>query len=255
MSASDVPASLLVNVELPEPTPFSPVVVDLLASLHIVVVGWYAVPDQTLPAQARDQFEDEAEAALESVVRPFEDAGGDVDSILVFAHDRFDTLRRISRERDCDAVLISGEMEHLRRILVPLRGLPNAHYIAPFVADLVQDSPAEVTLLHVLEDDETDAHVRETVLSPAAQLMTSNGIDAGRLSLHTRTGDAPVEAILEEADDYDAVVIGESEPSVGEILFGTVPEKIAQAARIPVIIVRNPDEDVDAAVQATSADA
>lgn len=242
MSESAHRSSILVHVELPEPTPLPPSLVDLLASLRVVLVGWYAVPDQTLPAQARDQFGDEAEAALDTIARPFENAGALLDTVLVFSHDRLDAVSRISREHDCDAVLLPGKMEHLHRILVPLRGLHNAHHIAPFVADLVRDETTEITLLHVLEEDETAAKARETVLRPGAEQMTACGIDGGLLALDTVADDDPADAIVEAADRSDAVVIGESEPSVREVLFGSVPETIAQTAQIPVMVVRNPDE-------------
>ena len=251
MSESAEPSSILVGVELPGPVPLPPALVDLLSSLRVVVVGWYAVPDQTLPAQAREQFGEEAEGALELIARPFEEAGALLDTVLVFFHDRLDTVGRLSREHDCDAVLLAGEMEHLHRLLVPLRGLHNAHYIVPFVADLVRDRTTEVSLLHVLEDDETAEDIRETVLRPAAEQMAARGIDGGLLALDTMAGDDPDEAIVEAAERHDAVVIGESEPSVRDILFGTVPETIVQTAHCPVLVVRNPDEDLDAAEPST----
>jgi nucleotide-binding universal stress UspA family protein len=251
MSKSTDPSSILVGVELPEPTPLPPALVDLLSSLRVVLVGWYAVPEQTLPAQARDEFEDEAELALESIAQPFEEAGALLDTVLVFSHDRLDTVGRLSREHDCDAVLLAGEMEHLHRLLVPLRGLHNAHYVAPFVADLIQNETTEVSLLHVLEDDETAEKIRETMLRPAAEKMTDWGIDGGLLALETIADDDPDEAIVEAAKHHDAVVIGESEPSVHDILFGTVPETIVQTAHCPVLVVRNPDENLKATQQST----
>lgn len=247
MSESTDPSSILVGVELPEPTPLPPALVDLLSSLRVVLVGWYAVPEQTLPAQARDQFGEEAEIALESIAQPFEEAGASLDTALVFSHDRLDTVGRLSREHDCDAVLLSGEMEHLHRLLVPIRTLHNVHYIAPFVADLIQDETTEVSLLHVLEDDETPEDVRETILRPAVKQMTDRGVDGGLLALETIADADPDKAIVEAAEHHDVVVIGESEPSVRDILFGTIPETIVQTAHCPVLIVRNPDKDLDAA--------
>jgi nucleotide-binding universal stress UspA family protein len=48
-------------------------------------------------------------------------------------------------------------------------------------------------------------------------------------------------------------VLGETEPSVREILFGTVPERIVGSTDATVIVVRHKDEDVGAAEQATQA--
>ena len=246
------PSSILVDVELPHPALLSPALVELLASLRVVLVGWYAVPEQTTPAQARDQFEASAQATLDRVARPFEEAGAQVDRRLVFTGDRLETLTRISGEEDCDAVLIPGEMGALRRLLVPLRGLQNARRIAPFVADLVRtDTPAqgeatEVTLLHVLGAEETVAGTRQEVLEPMADLLAGHGVDPDRLRLETDQAEAPGAHIVDRAADYDAVVLGETEPSVREILFGTVPEQIVEATSVPVIVVRHEQEAVEA---------
>jgi nucleotide-binding universal stress UspA family protein len=250
------PSSILVDVELPDPPALSPALVDLLASLRVVLVGWYAVPEQTSPAQARDQFEASARAALDRVARPFEDAGAQVDRRLVFTGDRLDTLTRISGEEDCDAVLIPGEMGALRRLLVPLRGLQNARRIVPFVADLVRHDPAarsgrtEVTLLHVLGAEETADAARRDVLGPVADRLTAAGLDADLLRLDTIRAEDPGGQIVDRAADYDAVVLGETEPSVREILFGTVPEKIVEATSGPVIVVRHEQEAVTTGEQA-----
>jgi nucleotide-binding universal stress UspA family protein len=246
-----IPSSILIDVELPEPAPLSPDLVDLLASLRIVLVGWYAVPEQTSPQQARDQFEGEAEAALAPIAQAFEDAGAEVDTHLVFTPNQFDTLSRISTEQDCDAVLIPGTMKHLHRVLVPLRGLHNARRIAPFVADLVQDGTTDVTLLHVQEENETDDATREHVLEPVRDMMTARGIDAGIIQFEMVASDDPAGTIVDRADNYDVVVLGETQPSIREILFGSVPGAIAKAARTPVIVVRHFDEAVASATRAT----
>lgn len=247
------PSSILVEVELPDPTPLSPNLVELLGSLRVVLVGWYAVPEQTSPAQARDQFEGQARSDLQAIAAPFEKAGADVEMHLVFTGDEFDTISRISSEEDCDAVLIPAGMDTLERILVPLRGLRNAHRIAAIVADLVQDGTTDVTILHVLEEGETEASAREQVLGPVADRMTGEGIDAGLLRLESVSADDPADMIVERSKEYDAVVIGETKPSVREILFGTVPEIIAKTADVPILVVRHAEEGVDVAERATQA--
>jgi nucleotide-binding universal stress UspA family protein len=250
-------SSILVDVELPDPAPLPPALVDLLASLRVVLVGWYAVPEQTTPEQARDQFEASAQVALDRVARPFEDAGAQVERRLVFTGDRLDTLSRVSAEEDCDAVLIPAAMTALRRLLVPLRGRQNARRIVPLVADLVgngttaRDGPTEVTLLHVLEAEETETTTRQEVLEPVADLLVESGVDAGRLRLETAQADAPGAHIVERAADYDAVVLGETEPSVREILFGTVPEQIVEATNVPVIVVRHTRDAADGGEEAS----
>lgn len=247
------PSSILVDVELPDPEPLSPTLIDVLSPLRVVLLGWFSVPEQTSPAQARDQFGTETQATLDAVARRFEDVGAEVTTRLVFTGDKLDTLTRISTEEDCDAVLIPGAMDELRRVLVPLRGLENLPQIAPFVADLCRDATATVTLLHVVEDEETKASSRENVLKPAAARMRDRGLDTSLLELNAMTADDPADTIVDRAEAYDLVVLGETEPSVQEILFGTVPERIVTTTDVPVIVVRHEDPDVESAEQATQA--
>lgn len=236
-------SSILVDVELPRPTPLSQELMDLLASLRVVLVGWYAVPEQTSPEQARDQFGDEALTALQSIAESFEQAGATVQTHVVFTPNQLDSLRRLSDQYRCNAILLPAAMPHLHRILVPLRGLQNTTAIAPFVADLVQDGTTDVTLLHVLEEGESPDEVQERVLRPAANRMTERDIDAGLIHRETLSSNDPAAAIQDKARDYDLVVIGETEPTVREILFGTVSETIASTSNVPVIVVRHLDED------------
>lgn len=253
MDSPTAPSSILVDLELPDPEPLPSELIRVLSSLRVVLLGWFSVPEQTSPAQARDQFGAEAEATLNEVAQRFEEAGAAVTTRLVFTGDEFDTISRVSMEESCDAVLIPGRMEQLRRVLVPLRGIQNVRQIAPFVADLCQDGTADVTLLHILEDEETAASSREQVLEPAAELMQDHGIATGLLELDSVAADDPAGTIVEWAGEHDLVVLGETKPSVREILFGTVPERIVTNVNIPVIVVRHEDDDVNAAEKTTQA--
>ena len=253
MDSPSAPSSILINLKLPEPEPLPLGLIRVLSSLRVVLLGWLAVPEQTSPAQARDQLGAEAEDTLEEVTHRFEDAGAEVTTRLVFTGDELDTISRVSVEESCDAVLIPGPVEQLRRVLVPLRGIQNVREIAPFVADLCQDGTARVTLLHVLEGDETTAASREDVLEPAAEVMLEYGLKADLFELDSVTADDPADAILGQAVEHDLVVLGETKPSVRDILFGTVPEQVVTSTDTPVIIVRHKDEDGNAAEQMTQA--
>ena len=254
MDLPPAPSSILVDLELPEPAPLPSALVRVLSSLRVVLLGWFSVPEQTSPAQARDQFGAEAENMLDAAARRFEEAGAEVTTRLVFTGDELDTISRVSVEESCDAVLIPGPVEQLRRVLVPLRGIQNVREIAPFVADLCQDGTARVTLLHILEGDETTAASREDVLEPAAERMRSAGIEADLLELNSVAADSPADAIVEWAGGHDLAVLGETEPSVREVLFGTMPEQIVEAVNVPIIVVRHGEEEAEIAERTTQAD-
>ena len=232
-------SSILVDIELPDPAPLPPRLVDLLSSLRVVLVGWYYVPEQTSPQQARDQFGTESQNVLREVARAFEEAGAVVETRLVFTPNELDTLRRMTDEHQCNAVLLPADMPHLKRVLVPIRGLQNVDSIAPVVADLVQDGTTAITLFHVLEEGGTEDEAYETVLRPMADAIAARGVDAGLVQCETVEASDPGAAILERATDHDIVVLGETEPSIREILFGTVPETIAEEVNVPVVVVRH----------------
>jgi len=251
------PSSILVDVELPDPEPLPGELVSVLAPLRVVLAGWYVVPEQTSPAQARDQFEGEAQSALAAVARRFETAGAtNVTSRLVFTGDQLDTLTRISTEEACDAVLVPAPMEHLRRLLVPLRGLENAAHILPFIANLMEgsDGTTNVTLLHVLEEDEVEGTVQEDILGPAVEQLAAHGVDTSLVERRVRATDDPAGTIVEEARRHDLVVIGETRPSARSILFGTVPERIVQEGDVPVVVVRHAEDELTMAERATQSE-
>ena len=252
------PSSILVDVELPTPTPLPAPLVALLSSLRVVVVGWYPVPEQTSPGQARDQFGEEAQAALHTVVRRFRAAGApSVTRRLVFTGDELDTLARISAEEACNAVLIPGPVEHLRRLLVPLRGRHNVADLVPFVADLVAERAhtIDLTLLHVLEEDETSPDVQRDLFGPIVERLAARGVDTALVERRVATTRDPTATIVEAAAHHDLVVLGETEPSVRSVLFGTVPERIVRTVEVPVVVVRHLNDALNDALNNAPSDA
>jgi nucleotide-binding universal stress UspA family protein len=241
----DERGTLLVDIELPDPAPIPPRLAALMGSLKVILVGWYAVPEQTSPAQARDQLEGELQVMLDAVAKTLRSAGAEVETHLVFTGNEFATIERISAETDCDAVLIPKPATALERVLVPVRGLQNASRIAHFVADLVQDGTTDVTLLHVLKESEEDGDSPNNVLTETARLAADAGIDAGLIRLRTEHAGDPAEAIIDAAKDHDTMVIGETEPSVRGAIFGSVGEQVARDATVPVMVVRRRSGEYD----------
>jgi len=117
----------------------------------------------------------------------------------------------------------------------------------------VENHPdAAITVLHVvgepspmwgsatglaLEDDlESAAEERaETVFDRAEELAAQHGVD---IETDVRLGN-PVRAILNAADDFDAVVIGSHGGSLADRLFvGNVAQTIFRRSPVPVVVVR-----------------
>lgn len=232
------PTTLLIDVKLPDPDPIPTWLLGQLGVIRVILVGWFALPEQTDPTLAREQFSEEAQEELDRLAKSIRDAGGEVESHLVFTPDELDTVERISTEENCDALLLAQPLDELSHLLVPVRGLQNADRIARFVADLVRESTTDVTLLHVLEAEEAPGSINQEVLEPMMDKMLSQGVPEDRLHKRVVSADDQAEAIIETAQEYDAVVIGETAPSIREVIFGSVPEQIAQDASVPVMLVR-----------------
>lgn len=235
---------VLVPFELPDATPLSPVLVDDLASMEVVVLGHFGLPEQTPTDAARAQFEDEARAEVDSLAAPFRETGSLVTTRIVYGKDRGKTIDRIAIEEDCDAELDPAPTDEIERILVPLVDPGNLDRLEDFILALYDEQTQEITLFHVAEqgadgsEDEDPETVAE-MLHTSRNKMIADGFDPDLVDVSVTVSDSHDEEILAKAAEYDAVVMGEAHPDgVREHIFGTLPDKIADRTGDPVIIVR-----------------
>lgn len=232
--------SILVPIDVSEPSPPDPALVELLHPLRVVLLGYYPVPDQAAPDQLREEYEPEAIETLERMAEAFVDRGGDVEAVVVFTRDRSASVDRLAEERNCDAVLSPGEFREIKRVLVPLRGDPNLERIIEVVGGLLDESDAEVTLYHAVTPEE-DPTASEFLLRGAADRLAEDGVDRDRIRWEQSKTDSPAGEIVSLSDEYDIVVIGESEPSLRDHILGDVPNRIIDRTGRPVLVIRNVD--------------
>ncbi len=207
---------------------------ELLGTLPVTVLGYHVVPEQTPPDQARLQFEDRARAKLDDVATVFRDAGGDVDTRLVFTSERERTVDRVAAETGCEAVLVPNPAGDVERLLVPLGGDVDVSRVVDLVTALVGDRAIEVTLFHVV-GAETGREAGRRRLADAADGLRGHGIDVTEAVV---VSDSAVEAIADAAVDHDVVVMGESEPSLRSFVFGESSDRVADSSVGPVVVVR-----------------
>jgi len=188
-------------------------IIDLLSSVDAVLLGYYPVPAQTAPAQIKNQKQSEAAQRLETIAEGLTGADGGVTEVLVFTHDREDTVDRIADEYDCDAILSSGTADTVERVLVPLRGEANLDRIVSFVADLLGTTDASITLFHVT-DEKTDGHTGASLLDNATDRLDGLGIAHDRVETRLSDSDDPSGEIVELAAEFDVLVIDETDTPV-----------------------------------------
>ncbi|MEF8801891.1 MAG: universal stress protein [Halolamina sp.] len=233
-----MPIRVLEGESIPEGVP------ELLTNAHVVLLGYHVVPDQTATDQARSQYEDQAIRRLDDFTAILEHAGATVESQLVFTHDGQRTIDRMTTEHDCLAVLIPNATRPLEDLLVAVRGIVGIDRFVRLVSGLLVTTDVNVTLYHVAEENETDEDV-ETLLDGIAARLSEQGVSPELIDIRISREGGPREMIVDAADNYDAIVMGESDPSVTTFLFGMTADQVAKQFLGPVFVVQHaePDED------------
>jgi nucleotide-binding universal stress UspA family protein len=229
--------TLLVPVDASDPDEPALELVELLHPLRIVVLGYYPVPDQAAPQQLSEEYEEEATAAVEECARGFADAGAEVESVLVFTRDRVQTVDRVANEYDCDAVLTTGAVESLDRILVSLKDEQNMFRVLEVVRLVMEAGDPEVTLFHA-ESVERGSARSELYLRGATDWLTEQGLDRDAITWEEPTAETQESELIELAETHDFVVMGESEPSVRERVVGDLSNRVYDRTGKPVLTVR-----------------
>lgn len=239
MSSLDAP-TLLVPVDVSTDSLPGDGLADFLAGIDVVLLGYFSVPDQSLPAQLKLNRGGEAEARLDRIAEQVRaaDVAGVVETELVFTHDRQDPIDRVADEHACDGVLVPGETGSVERILVPLRGERNLDRILLFAGAVARHSDASITLFHAVTDGDEDG---ERLLATAAEQLAASGLDDARLTTQLSEGGDSYAQIVEQGSAFDLIVLGETEPSLRERIFGSIPAKITDQTNCPVVVVRDPE--------------
>jgi nucleotide-binding universal stress UspA family protein len=217
---------------------------QFLEAFEPVVLGYYSIPEQTTPEQARGAFESETRERITAVAVPFDAIGMETEPLLVFTHDRNETIDRVAEEYACDAIVSPGAIERLERVLVPIRGGANVERIVAVVDALVGEVTVGVTLLHVAPDEDRRDE-SELVLRGARERLVERGLDPALFNLDVQVAERPIPAIAEMAATHDAVVIGETKPSLRERILGDRAERLLKTVSCPVLVVRKDHTDQD----------
>ncbi|MEF8813755.1 MAG: universal stress protein [Halovenus sp.] len=218
---------VLVPVAVLEGGTVSGGLVDLLGTVDVTVLGYHVLPEQTPPDQARAQFEERANSALEDISQEFRSAGGRADHRLVFTGDRRQTIDRVADELGVAAYAITGATGTVDSLLVALSGDVDIANILEFVTALVGERDIGVTLLATGE--RTAARLED-----AAGKLREAGIET-----ETRAAEGnPFDALVDAVPGHDAVVIGESAPSLASLVFGETADRVAAASVGPVLVVQ-----------------
>lgn len=148
----------------------------------------------------------------------------------------------------CDVAVLRdrgvGE-EDVKHVLVPVGGGPHARLALRLAWDIAKAEEGSLMALRILpEADPVDMEVEMEVLR---QLVEDElGEIPEQVTFRLKRSDSVVEGILAEASaqtadqaDYDLIAIGASEEwLLRNLLFGSIPDRIANGAPCSVLMVR-----------------
>jgi nucleotide-binding universal stress UspA family protein len=233
-----VPIRILEGESIPEGVP------GLLANAHVVLLGYHEIPEQTAAGQAREQYEDQATRRLEEFEARLEERGATVESHLVFTHESQQTIDRMIYEHGCLAVLIPNATTGPESVLVAVRGTVGVDRLVRVISGLFAAAGVDITLYHVAEGGESDEDA-QTLLDGIVTRLVDNGVAPESIETHTdRDADLP-DAVIQAAAEHDAVVMGETDPSLVTFIFGMPTQQVADRFLRPVLVVQRerPRED------------
>jgi hypothetical protein len=225
---------VLLPVELPEHDPISPWLIDFLTPLNVILAGLYVVKDQTSPEQAREQFSEDAKGELEELTEQFREAGVDVRNELIFTPDVVQSVDRLKEQFEIDVIVTARPIEEVNNVLAVFT--PDIDYdrIIDCVIDLLRHDDASTRLLYACQE-EGEQEEKSVLLDGVKNRLVDGGVDEERVSTTTLVTDEPVEQTVEQARDFDVVIIDEDEEKLYDALLVRSPAHL--------FVVRSGTED------------
>jgi amino acid transporter/nucleotide-binding universal stress UspA family protein len=147
-------------------------------------------------------------------------------------------VQRIISDAPVDvAVLKNRGLERLESILIPWGGGPHAQLGLEFAVRIAQATGATIHLLRIARPNASVEREREALMESADTIIAGYGRTEYRVEQADSITDS-VQRVLDESV-YDLVVIGAShEWRIRNVLFGSIPDIIADYSQHSVLMVR-----------------
>jgi APA family basic amino acid/polyamine antiporter len=147
------------------------------------------------------------------------------------------TIDPIIEQAPCNVVILKdchGNKE-FKSVLVPLAGGPNGRFALEIASILANPDGGKITAFTV--DTGKSVFDLDTYLMEQINLLK---LPRHQFQTKTTRAKTPLNAILEEAQNYDLVVIGTTNrPLIYQIATQSIPEKIALRCGKPTVIVKS----------------
>lgn len=237
---------------------------------EIVALRVAVVPEQ-LPPRREDPYVERERRILEQAHAAALNYDVPVTSLIRVGHDAARAVLETARERDCDLIILGwkgytsttkkilGEVvdavvsharadvmlvkqtDHkpLRRFLLPTAGGEHARCAEGYLASILRVAGGSVTTCGVVRPSAPESDVNEAnerLEEAALRIKKEDELQTDSKLIRHRSVSV---GVIEEAEDYDAVVVGAAGGSIyPQILFGSIPETIAKRCPRTVILVK-----------------
>ncbi len=229
--------TIVIPIEFPDPDPLPSTFIDATTSCRVILLGVYNLPED-IDDEQRQRCEIEAKNMLYSLASSFVREGETAEVELVMGHDLKNVPSSFAEERDADALLVPNRITTLGRVLIPIRDEKFAEPVAEFVSALEPSGLVHTSLLHVAADEEA-AEAGEQFLSDVKERLTAAGFPSTGIDTEVVVSDDPSFAVSTAAEGYDLIVMGETEETGYEPVFGEMYESVADQTDLPIIVVRD----------------
>jgi amino acid transporter/nucleotide-binding universal stress UspA family protein len=128
----------------------------------------------------------------------------------------------------------------LRSVLVPVTGSPNSRRAVKLAVQMASvgggGEPVRVLLMHVVPPKAAES---DRVRAEQVMRYTTEGVAYPHLEKRIVEGEDLTEAILQEADSHDLVIMGATEEPILRSLFvGSTSEQVARQSTVTVMVVK-----------------
>ncbi len=238
---------------------------------EIVAVRIAVVPEQ-LPPSEEDAYVERERSILELATSRANSLGVPITTLVRVGHDAARAILETARERDCDLIILGwkgygttrqkilGEVtdavvmnahsdvmliklvgdKPLKKFLLPTAGGEHARCAEEYLASIITHVEGTLTLCGVASpEDGADevSSVNQVLNESVSRISRESQLEVrSKVLRHASvTG-----GILEDAKNYDAIVIGAAGAGMySQLLFGSIPESIARDSDKTVILVKH----------------
>ena len=252
------------------------ILIDLAAAIaadrdgEIVALRVAQIPDQLSPTK-ENKYVERDRPLLERAHASAQKRNIPTTSLIRVGHDAARAILETARQRDCSLILmgwkgytstarkILGEVvdnvvKNARsdiilvkldgdptfdKLLLPTAGGDHAKCAEDYAASLVGSGKGSLTVCNIVPLEAPQEEVDEAWkrLDDAVERITENReLKVDHLMIRHNSISV---GIIQKAADFDAVVIGGTNRTYPEILFGSIPELVAKHASKPVILVKH----------------